>query len=66
MIKAQILVADDEGQIVDGFKLSFVSDSKIELDTIRSRWSDPDVTKFTLREICLTTANRTKRAKKTE
>ena len=39
---------EDEGQIVDGFKLSFVSDNKIELDTTLSGWSDPDVTPFIL------------------
>jgi len=40
--------SEDEGQIVDGFKLSFLSDSKIEVDTINSRWSDPSVTGFVL------------------
>ena len=40
--------ADDEGQIIDGFKLSFDNASKVELDVSNSGWSDPNVTPFTL------------------
>jgi hypothetical protein len=40
--------ANDEGQLVDGFKLSFQNASKVELDTSRSKWSNPAVTPFVL------------------
>jgi hypothetical protein len=40
--------ADDEGQFVDGFRLSFDNASKVELDESRSGWSDPEVTPFIL------------------
>ena len=40
--------SDDEGQILDGFKLAFDNASKVELDTSRSKWSDPEVTPFVL------------------
>jgi len=38
----------DEGRIVDGFKLSFVNASKVELDVARSRWSNTNITPFVL------------------
>jgi len=37
-----------EGQFVDGFRLSFVNASKVELDASRSRWSDLSITPFIL------------------
>ena len=44
--KATNFGTNDEGTIVDGFKLSFVNSSKVQLDTTRSGWSQPDITKF--------------------
>lgn len=46
--KATDFHPEDEGQFVDGFKLSFENANKVELDVSRSGWNDPEVTKFTL------------------
>ena len=46
--KATNFNASDEGQIIDGFKLSFTNSSKVELDTTRSLWSDDLLTPFVL------------------
>jgi hypothetical protein len=46
--KATDFKPTDEGQLVDGFKLSFDNAKKVELDLSRSEWNDPEVTKFTL------------------
>ena len=40
--------ANDEGQFIDGFKLSFDNASKVELDVSRSGWSNPEITPFVL------------------
>ncbi|OGU82143.1 MAG: hypothetical protein A2W11_07440 [Ignavibacteria bacterium RBG_16_35_7] len=42
--------SDVEGAIIDGFKLTLLNDSRVTLDTIRSRWSDPSITKFILQK----------------
>ncbi|QQS36540.1 MAG: hypothetical protein IPM56_00890 [Ignavibacteriales bacterium] len=44
--KATNFKSNDEGLITDGFKLSFINSSKVELDTVKSRWSTQGVTRF--------------------
>jgi hypothetical protein len=39
-----------EGAVIDGFKLTLLNDSRVTLDTIRSRWTDPTTTKFVLQK----------------
>lgn len=48
--KSTVFGADVEGSIVDGFRLSFLNDSRVTLDTIRSRWTDPTTTRFVLQK----------------
>lgn len=44
--KATNFGSNDEGAIIDGFKLAFTNSSKVQIDTTRSGWSQPDITKF--------------------
>jgi hypothetical protein len=46
--KGTDFTAGVEGQLIDGFRLSFTNASKVELDVARSGWSDPTVTPFIL------------------
>ena len=38
--------SDVEGNIIDGFRLTFLNDSRVTLDTIRARWTDPTTTQI--------------------
>ena len=40
--------ANVEGSLVDGFRLTLINESKVEVDPSSSRWSNPDVTPFIL------------------
>ena len=40
--------ANVEPTLIDGFRLTLVNESKVELDKSRSGWSDPDITPFIL------------------
>ncbi|HVO73706.1 MAG TPA: hypothetical protein VMT35_06760 [Ignavibacteriaceae bacterium] len=35
-----------EGQLIDGFKLKLINESRVELDESRSKWSDTSITPF--------------------
>jgi hypothetical protein len=39
-----------EGSVIDGFRLTLLNQSRVALDTIGSRWSDPTTTKFVLQK----------------
>ncbi len=46
--KSTAFGANDEGQLIDGFRLSFLNATNVQLDESRSGWNNPDVTPFIL------------------
>jgi len=50
LIKVLSSAFDVEGAIIDGFRLTLLNDSRVTLDTIRARWTDPATTKFILQK----------------
>jgi hypothetical protein len=45
--KSPKFTEDFEQPIVDGFKLNFKNETRVELNATLSRWSDPKITRFT-------------------